>query len=456
MKKVIIAVVILAVAAFGIWKFVLHKDQTGGGKVKITILGENSATIQAMMGIKGQFEASHPGITLDFKAKSFDDAFNSSNQDFANKTGLYDVIMQYNFSLASFVRNHYVYTIDELANDVPKDSLAFEKDLFFNNWREVGYYYKDDRDTSKGEEKVAYPFSAHSMLLMYNKDMFNDAANKSLYKQKYGKDLEVPRTWEDFYNVSQFFTDPAKKTYGVCVGGAGGGFLYYDFMNVVYSMGGEVLDKKVGWQGDANTKVVFNSPQSLKALKYYISLKPYNAGNFSAIDQYETMRQMKSGHTAMSIVWSDLLYPNTKTANGFDGRFAYSPIPGDKAIFVGGAYFISKFTKHPKETFEYITWLKQEPTQVELAKRGLCPASNKTFDDPAVKALPYAAALRASVQKGGVILEAGPDANMISDVVTNYVQKAWNGDLTPEQAMAQAQKEIDSKRKDIFKNIVKQ
>jgi multiple sugar transport system substrate-binding protein len=290
---------------------------------------------------------------------------------------------------------------------------------------------------------------------MYNKSMFDDPANKKRYQDKYRKELTVPKNWEDFYTISQFFTDPAKKTYGVCVGGAGGGFLYYDFMNFVYSMGGEVLDKKVGWQGDASTKVVLNSPQSLKALKYYISLKPYNAGNFSAIDQYETMRQMKSGQTAMSIVWSDLLYPGTKTAAGFDTRFGYASIPGDKSIFVGGAYFISKFTKHPKETFEYITWLKQEHTQAELAKRGLCPASSVTFEDPSVKALPYTAALKQSVQRGGVILEAGPDANMISDVITNYVQKAWSGDLSPENALAQAQKEIETKRKDLFKNIVK-
>jgi ABC-type glycerol-3-phosphate transport system substrate-binding protein len=455
MKRIIIVTVILVLIGFGVWKFMQPSQHTKVESVKITVLGENSATIQAMTDLKKQYELSHPGIELDFKAKSFDDAFTSSNQDFANKTGLYDVVMQYNFSLASFVRNDYVYTIDELAKYVPKDSLAFEKNLYVNNWREVGYYYKDDTRPEQGEEKVAYPFSAHSMLLMYNKEMFEDVANQKAYLDKYRQPLKVPQTWEDFYKVSQFFTDPAKKTYGVCVGGAGGGFLYYDFMNFIYSMGGRVLDKTVGWHGDATTKVVLNSPESLKALKYYISLKQYNAGNFSTIDQYETMRQMKSNKTAMSIVWSDLLYPGTKTANGFDQRFGYASIPGDKAIFVGGAYFISKFSKHPKETFEYITWLKQENTQVELAKRGLCPASSITFENPEVKALPYASALQQSLSKGGVILEAGPDANMISEVITNYVQKAWSGELSPKNALAQAHNEIVIKRKEIFSKIVK-
>ncbi len=462
MKKGILITVVVAIVVFAIWRLFSHTDKNTGNsqpKIKITILGENSSTIKSMVAIKEQYENSHPNIILDFQAKSFDDAFTSSNQDFANKTGLYDVIMQYNFSLASFVRNHYVYNINDLAQYVPKDSLGFEKNLFLNNWREVGYYYKDDTQPEKGEEKIAYPFSAHSMLLMYNKSMFNDPANRKRYQEKYHKPLTVPQNWEDFYTVSKFFTnldsDPNKKTYGVCIGGAGGGFLYYDFMNFVYSMGGQVLDKKVGWQGDTNTKVVFNSPQSLQALKYYISLKPYNAGDFSTIDQYETIRQMQSNKTAMSIVWSDLIYPAIHPDSSRDDRFGFACIPGNKAIFVGGAYFISKFTKHPKETFEYITWLKQEHTQVELAKRGLCPASSVTFENPYVKALPYSIPLRESIEKGGVILEAGPDANMISDVITNYVQQAWTGKLTPEVALAEAHKEIEMKRTELFKNIVK-
>ncbi|MCG2612701.1 extracellular solute-binding protein [Terrimonas sp. NA20] len=442
----------IAFVAVICWRCGSGESKTGdqNGKTVITILAENSASIQAMAALKQQYEAEHPDITLEFKPNTFDDAFTKSNQDLANKTGLYDIIMQYNFSLSSFVRNNYVYTIDELAKYVPADSLTFEKDLYINNWKEVGYYYKDDKDTSKGVVKVAYPFSAHSMLLMYNKKMFEDPANKAAYRKQFNRDLEPPADWNELRDIAQFFTSDSKGTKGICVGGAAGGFLYYDFMNFVYGMNGEVLDKKIGWEGDKNTKVVFDSPASVAAMKLYTSLKPYNAGNFTSIDQYEPIRLMKEDKTAMAIVWSDLIYPAIKTETGFDPRFGFASIPGNKAIFVGGAYFISRYTKHPKEVFEYITWLMQDRTQVLLAEKGICPSSQKTYEHPAVKSLPYAAALQSSIQKGGVILEAGPDANMISEVITTYVQKAWEGSLSPEEAVRQAQKQIEAKRKEIF------
>ena len=72
---------------------------------KITIIGENSSSIQSMQALQPEYEKSS-GVKLDFKPNSFEDAFNKSNQDFANKTGLYDLVLQYNFSLSSFVRNN--------------------------------------------------------------------------------------------------------------------------------------------------------------------------------------------------------------------------------------------------------------------------------------------------------------------------------------------------------------
>lgn len=452
MKKSLLALGVIALVAFAFWFSNKNKNED---KVKITILGENSSSIQAMMNLEKDYEALNPNIDLEFKPNTFDDAFTKSNQDFANKTGLYDVVMQYNFSLASFENNDYVYNINELSNNVPTSLRAFEKDLYPNNWKEVGYFYKDEKKPELGEVQVAYPFSAHSMLLMYNKEMFESEENKKNYKTQYAKDLTIPTTWDEFYTVSKFFTKKEVGTYGVCIGGAAGGFLYYDFMNFVYSMGGEVLDKEIGWKGDANTKVLLNSPESLKALKLYVSLKPFNAGNFVTIDQYEPIRLMKEGKTAMTIVWSDLIYPAIKTANGFNRRFGFSEIPGNKSIFIGGAYFISKSSKHPKETYEYLVDLLQPQNQVKLAKMGLCPASRSTYDDPEVQNLPYMKALKKSIERGGVILEAGPDANMISEVITTYVQKCWNNEISPELALQKAQQEIETKRKEIFSNIVK-
>jgi ABC-type glycerol-3-phosphate transport system substrate-binding protein len=90
-------------------------------------LAESATSIQSMMALEKDYETKHPDVDLDFKPNSFDDAFNKANQDFANGTGLYDIVMQYNFSLASFVSNKYVYQIDDLIKNLPDSIKAFEK-----------------------------------------------------------------------------------------------------------------------------------------------------------------------------------------------------------------------------------------------------------------------------------------------------------------------------------------
>ena len=45
------------------------------------------------------------------------------------------------------------------------------------------------------------------------------------------------------------------------------------------------------------------------------------------------------------------------------------------------------------------------------------------------------------------MFEAGPDSDLISQTITKYVQRIWNGSLTVEEGLQKAQNEIDSRRK---------
>ena len=106
----------------------------------ITIIGEDSSNLQAMESQKSNFEKEN-NANISYKAYSFDEAFNKSNLDFINKTGLYDIVLQYNFSLSSFVKNGFVADINKLKVDNNIISSDFENQLFDNAWKEVGYYY---------------------------------------------------------------------------------------------------------------------------------------------------------------------------------------------------------------------------------------------------------------------------------------------------------------------------
>jgi multiple sugar transport system substrate-binding protein len=419
----------------------------------VTVLGENSSNLQAMEALKGNYEK-NSNVKIEFKPNTFEDAFNKANQDFANKTGLYDIVLQYNFSLSSFVRNGYVFNIDELSKDFPADQKLFESDLFPNAWQEVGYYYKNPLNPSEGTMKVGYPFASNSMLLVYNKEMFENADNKAAYKKKYKEELSVPTDWVQYKRAAEFFTNPEKNTYGVCLQGAAGGWLYYEYCNFLFGMGGSVFDKQRGWEGDAGTKILITSPEAIGATNFYKSMKPFNAGNFTTIDATEQTKLLKNGNIAMGIVWSDYLYSFTYDINGtIDNRFGFAPIPGSKSALAGGSYYINKQSKNPQEAVKYIISLMQMPNQISLAKNGLCSPLKSTYDDPEVQKMPYANALKISLERGVYMFEAGPESDLVSQTLTNYLQQLWNDKLTVEEALTKTSEEISRGRVDIYKSL---
>jgi len=426
-------------------------------KITLTVLGENSSNLQAMEALKAKYEINE-GITIAFKPNTFEDAFNKANSDFANKTGLYDIVLQYNFSLSSFVRNEYVFPIGDLTRDVLSGSLDFEKQLFQNAWREVGFYYKYPSNPAAGSQKIGYPFASNTMLLVYNKSMFEDPEAASSYKEKYGEDLTAPETWEQFHNIAEFFTQKGQgtdgNTYGVCLQGAEGGWLYYEFCTFLYGMGGKVMDKERGWEGTINTPITLLSDEAIRATEFYKGLRPFNAGNYFTIDAAAQIQILKEGNVAMGFVWSDYLYNFVYDSKGrIDERFAFAPLPGDKSPIAGGCFYINRQSKHPNAAAKYIINLMQPANQIELAQKGLCSPLESTYDDPAVKKIPYSEALRLSLHRGVYMYEAGPDSDLISQIITKHIQQLWNDKVQAEKALSDAQDEIVSERAEVFRSL---
>lgn len=427
------------------------KDETSKS---VTIIGEDSATMSAISELKGVYEK-ETGVKVNLVALPFEEALEKSNIDLSEGTGLYDIILQYNFSLSSFVRNDYVYPLDQLTQYVPKEDLNFENDLFQADWEEVGYYYKDFKDPSKGKAKVGYPFASNSMLLVHNKAMFNDEGNKTAYREKFGKELVPPITWDDFKNIAMFFTNKDKNQFGVCIEGAEGGWLYYQWVNMLFGMDGKVMDKQRGWEGTADTKVLLDTPQGVETMKYFESLKDFNRGSFFDIDMYTQKELMKEGNVAMSLMWSDILYNLIDLEEGKESQFGFSPIPGNKSINAGGAFFVNKQSEHSQEAMQFIAWLMKKENQVAMIKKGLCSPRKSAYDDPSVQYIPYLAALKTSLERGVYMAEAGPDADLINQTITKYAQKVWRNELEAEEAMKLMQNEIVEGRKEIFNTINK-
>jgi multiple sugar transport system substrate-binding protein len=58
---------------------------------------------------------------------------------------------------------------------------------------------------------------ADATVFAYRKDLFDDPANKSAFQARYKRPLAPPKTWAEFRDVAEFFTQPNKKLHGTAL-----------------------------------------------------------------------------------------------------------------------------------------------------------------------------------------------------------------------------------------------
>ncbi len=436
-----IALIIVAlVIAFGL---------KGSGKPKadtLSLLGEDASTMQALETVKSGFESTN-GVKVTLTKNAFEILQQKANADLSSGSGLYDVILNVNSSLATYVHNHWVYTLSDLVRiDPTLADPAFQKDLFQATWHEVGFY---PTEPGAKAEAIGYPWAANTMLLVYNKRLFEDPANKEAFRKKYQKDLAPPTQWQDYQQVAEFFTKPSIGQYGTVLEGASGGWLYYEWVNFAYSMGGGVMKKSYGWEGDASTPLILDSPETIAATKFYVGLKPYSAGDFLSTGQNEEVEMMRKGNVAMAIIWSDTLFPMIHSPGG--DQFGFAPIPGDESQIGGGIFYVNRKSNHPKLAAKFLKFYFQPDTQKELILHGVCSPVRSVYDDPGVASqIPYAHALQQSLDRGVYMTEAGPDSDAVQEEVTTAIQKIWRGQSSVEDGLHSAQLSLQKKRQLIF------
>ena len=154
----------------------------------------------------------------------------------------------------------------------------------------------------------------------------------------------------------------------------------------------------------------------------------------------------------MAIIWSDYSWGLIDKGNGeIDKRFGFAPTPGDKSMIAGGSYFINKQSKKAKEAFTYVTNLLQKENQIKMIQQGLCAPTMSAYDALEAQKVSYVPALKKSLLRAEYMLEAGPDADLINNIVTTYIQKIWNDEIGISEGLKAAKSEIEKDRKPLFK-----
>ena len=265
------------------------------------------------------------------------------------------------------------------------------------------------------------PESSDAGLLYYNTD----------------KVKSIPSTWQEVYKQ-------AKSSGGIVYQGAAYEGLTCDYLELFFGAGGEVLSK------DGKKSTFADGDAAVKALTFMVDgVKDGSAPK--AVTTYmepESLTAFQTGKPAYMRNWP-YAYALNQKAEKVKGHFDVGPQPvfegGEKAGILGGHNsVISVYSKNPGGALKLIEHIgSPEIQQAYAVKFSLSPVSADVYDSPEVqKAIPFANDLREGITNARA-RPVSPVYPQISQAIYKNVNAALSGQQSPEDAVKQAQADIE-------------
>jgi multiple sugar transport system substrate-binding protein len=219
-----------------------------------------------------------------------------------------------------------------------------------------------------GGKTVAAPVDGDVAMLYYRKDALENPDHQKKFKAKYGVELTVPRTWEDFARVAEFFTGWAwgptgKPGFGFQTSTWERAYIEQQWAPMMASAGGNWFDKnlKPGWNNAAGVR-------ALKDLKGLLAFAPPGSVSLS---WNQTMENIFAEDVALVLWYMDLGRLGMSRDSWFAKsggpdkmkNFGYAPWPGYEvggqyrnfnSMFYGRVLGISRYSKQPDAAFQIL------------------------------------------------------------------------------------------------------
>ena len=371
------------------------------------------------------------------------DMFTKIMQEFRGRTGAYDAL------------NVIPAWMPDLANTGALEVLDpyVDKYGFRNELALIAPTYRDNQMLVNGKI-YGLPDDGDVFVFYYRKDIFNDPANQSEFKAKFGYDLAPPKTWKQFAEIGQFLTDKyAPKMYGAAF-----------FRQPPYAifMFEERFRNEGGRFFDGNTmKATINSPVGVKVLTEMRAENKFMPPGVEQFGFVENLAAFLAGQTAMTISWP----PYGRWAAGYGkdekaldwvpkstiaGKVGYAlPPGGHPELAAGFCLSVASTSKQKDAAYLFIQWLNSEEIsmqRVQLPYALRDPFRTSHFTDPVYElrwpeAKEYLATLKAGSETGLLDLSL-LQTDKYEEVLRQAMSKLWAGG-DPKQILDEAAQQWD-------------
>lgn len=296
-----------------------------------------------------------------------------------------------------------------------------------------------------GNEIVGLPFHDGPECLLYRKDLFESHTEQAIYFEKYQQRLRVPKTWDEFYQVSQFFNRPAKNLYGsifACY--PDGHNSVFDYCLQLWSRGGNLLD--------LNGKININTVASLESLNFYRKIvndrSAVHPGS-SAFDSVAAGIAFSQGEAAMMINWFGFATMSEVDDNSkVKGKVYVDLLPANPdqisaSLNVYWLYTIGKGSIHKDLAYNFIQFATNIANDKALTLAGGIGCRKSTWNDVEInKIIPYYHKLE-TLHVVAKMLPQHKNWARIAAVIDQMMLAGINTAQSSQEILANAQKQID-------------
>jgi len=397
-----------------------EKAKTSGKLVLATLNSIEGQTTKKALVEYGKLK----GIDVEFVEAPYSNLFEKEVLDMSKKTGLYDIVLLDDPWFTQYAENGWLTDLGPYFKEKGESGLS--SDFIPTSAAICRYPYKTGK-------VYAMPFFGNAQMFFYRKDLFS----------QYGLN-RAPKTWDEAYSVMKKITDAGNGIYGYVLRGQQGNPVVAQFMPVFWSFGGQMFSED-------KSKVQINTPEALTALNFFIKLKdvsPPGAESFNAQQLATYMLQGKAGST---INWPAFVptFEDPKQSKVV-GKIGYSPIPSGT---VTGSSEIGHWlvaipagAKHKELAFDFIHWATSAKKQKEYAlTMGTPPTRMSVFTDPELTQKPkfkYFLVLKDCIANSTPRPRIS-NWNEVENTFGIYLSKAVAGEISPKEALAQSQVEVE-------------
>lgn len=345
----------------------------------------------ALHELAQNFMAKNPDVQIEITPLSWEVLYPRILQDLTSGAGSFDVTTWDLMTAGAIAPG--MLDLDAFAKEHPElVDPNFDDADFIPTARYVYGFWKDKR--------IGYPFYGAAMFFFYRKDLFNDPALQEKFKAQYGRDLTVPKTWEEAKDVAKFFTrkfNPDSPTeYGIALMFPRTHTLFYMYLNFFapYRRSPEGIAKfgevDLDW-GDYFTKdglPAFNSEEGVRAIQDMMDLMQYAPDPLGS-DYGETLEAFGKGMVAMVPQWTACLasWKESPALQPFEEKVGVAVMPGGAPVSGGWGLGINAASKNKEVAFRFIQYAtSKEGDKIQWLKYRIGPTRKSVIEDPEVLA----------------------------------------------------------------------